>query len=208
MKNNNMLILLIATLGIGIMCAIVAGIAFTYYNGGFDELRQDSADALQAAVAENQLSDIDTANLMEAVQDAGSKMNTDYIYLMNMMQKSQMCSSSLMVLDTSMAVVQIDPSILENEQNSAEILAYLEEAKTSCDGLGDNDELSNTYPELTKEYANAEKSIDEAIQNYQDYFKYKKSKYLEDGNDAYEEALEYLANAFEILQQSMTEDTQ
>jgi hypothetical protein len=206
-NNNNILMLLIATLAVGVMCAIVAGIAVTYYNGGFDELGGDDTPAtLQAVVDENQPSGLDTSAVIESVQESGSSGDVDYISLMNLMQKSQTCSSSLVLVETSMATVQVDPSILENEQNSADIQAFLEEAETNCKGLGDNDDLADTHSDINKVFSKAEKSIDNAIENYQDYFTYKKSKYLEEGNADYEDALEYMANGFEMLQQAMSGD--
>ena len=207
MKNNNILILLLSTLGVGILCAIIASIAFTYYNGGFGDLtNSDSTSTKQAIVAENQLSELDTSTQVEEIRDSSNDSGVNYLALVPLMQKSQTCSSSLMILGTSMAMVQINPSILDDEQNSADIQTTLEDTKTSCDKLGDNDEIADYFPKIARAYVRAEKSIDKAIENYEDYFTYNKTTYIDQGNIAYEEAQEYLGNAFELLQETMTEE--
>ena len=208
MKNNNILVLLISTLGVGILCAIVASIAFTYYNGGFDELGSNgSAATLQAVADSNQQSPVDPATVLEAVAESAGNVNGDYIYLVTVMQKFQTCNTNMIVLDTAMATVQVDPTILDDEQHSSEIQAFLEDVETNCAGLGDNDDLPDTYADINKSLSKAENSIDEMVENYQDYFTYKKSRYLEKAEAAYEEAMEYMQSSSEILQEAMLGET-
>jgi hypothetical protein len=205
MKNNNILLLLIATLGAGILCAIFASIAFTYYNGGFDELfSDDTTKTLEAAAEKNQPSDMDAAALLEAVQSAGEEMDADSLYEVQLIQKFQTCNASLTIFQTAMATVQMDPSFLDDSAYMAEIQSFLDDVDTNCGSLSD-DEYPEAYAAMNKEMKKAEKSVNEFIGHYEDYFTYKKSRYLKKGNDSFDETIEHMQSAAEMLQEIMTE---
>ena len=210
MKNNSILILLISVLGFGILCAIVASIAFAYYNGGFDSIGSSRNETSFGDFSSgDDPSGMNVGSIIDAVGNSmdGVGETMDYVYLAKMMQKFQVCQTNLALFQASAANLQGNSTILENETYIEEITTYLDDIESNCGTLGDNDDVPETYREMNKELAKSDEYISKFVKNYKDYFSYKKTKYLDDGNEAYDKAFDHLQKAYTLMEEALAQQT-
>jgi hypothetical protein len=223
MKNNSILVLLLSVLGFGIMCAIVASIALTYYNGGLNTISSAISESPNSALlpgdtessaaqsvpeplkdTEDQSSSI-VENSIESVTDLSDDMKMDYQYLTDISQKFQVCQTNMAVFQASATILETDKTLLNDETYITEINGSLDEIEANCASLGESENIPETYRKMNDELAKSDDYIKSFVENYKNYFVYKNSQYLENGNDAYAKAFEHLQTAYTLMQEALTE---
>ncbi|MBI9049079.1 MAG: hypothetical protein JEZ00_06660 [Anaerolineaceae bacterium] len=207
MRNNSMLILIVAVIGFGILCAILASIAFAYYNSDLSSLTSSQPDILNGSENARNLLDEESSNnsILDAFGSSLDSVSSDFIYLTDLMQNFQTCQTDMMMFQANIANLEIDQQLLDDKDYVETLSNDLERIDENCSDLGSKDDVPEAFEELNSELLKSDKYVSTFTENYLDFLKYKQTKYLDDGNEAFLNAADHLQTALQILEKAYSE---
>ena len=205
MKNNSLLILLVVVIGFGVLCAIVAGIAFSYYNNdllGPNVLRTDPLLAPEKSENSTDLSKTEPQSSADSSSILESP-NLNAVYLTELMQEYQMCQNQVSIFMATITELETDPTLQNDEEYLDSLKTSLVKINSNCSELGREENIPEEYTKLNDELRLVNENVFIFTENYLKWIDDHKTEYIIAGNEAFSAVAEHVQKANQLLQDAL-----